>query len=48
MRIYPNAAHTFFNDTTPMYNEAVATDAWERVLRYYKEGTGRCLSYVDT
>ena len=27
MRIYPNAAHAFFNDTTPMYNEAAATDA---------------------
>jgi len=36
MRIYPNAAHAFFNDTTPMYNEAAARDAWERVLRFYK------------
>ncbi len=36
MRIYPNAAHAFFNDTTPMYNEAAAKDAWERVLRFYK------------
>jgi dienelactone hydrolase len=33
MRIYPNAAHAFFNDTTPMYNEAAARDTWERVLR---------------
>ena len=36
MCIYPNAAHAFFNDTTPMYNEAAARDAWERVLRFYK------------
>ena len=36
MRIYPNAAHAFFNDTIPMYREAAARDAWERVLRFYK------------
>jgi carboxymethylenebutenolidase len=36
MRIYPNAGHAFFNNTTPMYNEAAARDAWERVLRFYK------------
>ena len=35
MRLYPNAAHAFFNDTTPMYNEAAAKDAWGRVLRFY-------------
>jgi carboxymethylenebutenolidase len=35
MRIYPNAGHGFFNDTTPMYNEAAAKDAWGRVLRFY-------------
>jgi carboxymethylenebutenolidase len=36
MRIYPNAAHAFFNETIPMYREAAARDAWERVLRFYK------------
>jgi carboxymethylenebutenolidase len=36
MRIYPNAAHAFFNDTFLMYQEAAARDAWERVLRFYK------------
>ncbi len=36
MRIYPHAAHAFFNNTTPMYNEAAAKDAWERVLRFFK------------
>jgi carboxymethylenebutenolidase len=36
MRIYPNAAHAFFNDTFPLYREEAARDAWERVLRFYK------------
>lgn len=37
MRIYPGAAHAFFNDTIPsMYREAAAKDAWERVLRLYR------------
>ncbi len=36
MRIYPGAAHAFFNDTRPqVYREAPARDAWERVLRFY-------------
>jgi carboxymethylenebutenolidase len=34
MRIYPNAGHAFFNNTTAMYNEPAAKDAWERVLRF--------------
>lgn len=36
MRIYPHANHGFFNDTTPMYNEMAAKDAWERVLRFFQ------------
>lgn len=36
MRIYPNAAHAFINETLPMYQEAAAMDAWERILRFYK------------
>lgn len=36
MRIYPHAAHAFFNDTTPIYNEMAAKDAWERVLRFFQ------------
>ncbi len=36
MRIYPGAGHAFFNDTAPdRYHQASATDAWERVLRFY-------------
>jgi carboxymethylenebutenolidase len=40
MRIYPNAAHAFFNDTTTMYQEVAAKDAWERVLRFYRRTLG--------
>lgn len=36
MKIYPGAAHAFFNETRPNYREAAASDAWERVLRLYK------------
>jgi carboxymethylenebutenolidase len=36
MRIYPGAAHAFFNDTNPRtYREGPAHEAWERVLRFY-------------
>lgn len=36
MRIYPGAAHAFFNDTRPqVYRPAPAAEAWERVLRFY-------------
>ncbi len=41
MRIYPNAAHAFFNDTTPMYNEAATKDAWGRVLRFYERALAK-------
>ena len=34
MRIYPNSAHAFFNETMPMHNQVAARDAWERVLRF--------------
>ena len=40
MRIYPGAAHAFFNDTLPMYREAAAKDAWERVLSFYRRTLG--------
>jgi carboxymethylenebutenolidase len=37
MRIYPGAPHAFFNDTNPMtYRKESATEAWERVLRFYR------------
>ncbi len=37
MRIYPGAAHAFFNETRPrVYREAAAKDAWERVLSFFR------------
>ena len=34
--IYPNAGHGFFNDATPeRYNEAAATDAWEKMVGWF-------------
>jgi carboxymethylenebutenolidase len=36
MKIYPGAAHAFFNDTRPAtYQAAAAHEAWDRVLRFY-------------
>jgi carboxymethylenebutenolidase len=33
--VYPNAGHAFFNDCNPKaYNEAAATDAWNRSLAF--------------
>ena len=38
IHIYPEADHGFFNDQRPtVYNEAVAKDAWGRVLKFYGE-----------
>ncbi len=36
MRIYPNATHAFFNNTTPMHNEAAAKEAWKMVQRFFE------------
>ena len=36
--IYPEANHAFFNDTRPeVYNAEDATDAWQKVLAFFKE-----------
>ncbi len=41
MRIYPGAAHAFFNDARPqVYRQPAASEAWERVLRFYKRVLG--------
>ncbi len=41
MRIYPGAAHAFFNDTRgTTYREAAAKDAWDRVVRFYRRTLG--------
>ncbi len=33
--VYPGAKHAFFNDTRPNYHAASATDAWDRVVRFF-------------
>ncbi len=39
--VYPGARHAFFNDTrAPMYHEASAKDAWQRVLAFYAKTLG--------
>jgi carboxymethylenebutenolidase len=36
-KIYPGAAHAFFNDTGERYNALAAKDAWERTLAFLKK-----------
>ena len=35
--IYPDVNHGFHNNTTPRYDEAAATLAWERTIAFFKE-----------
>lgn len=38
VRVYPGAAHAFFNDTRPeVYSPADAADAWKRVIDFLKQ-----------
>ena len=37
MHMYEGANHGFHNDTTPRYDEAAATLAWQRTLDFYSE-----------
>jgi len=34
---YENVNHGFHNDTTPRYDEAAATLAWDRTLAFFAE-----------
>lgn len=38
--IYPDVNHGFHNDTTPRYDEAAATLAWDRTLAFFSEHMG--------
>jgi carboxymethylenebutenolidase len=38
--IYPDVNHGFHNNTTPRYDEAAATLAWERTIGFFKEKLG--------
>ena len=35
--VYPNAQHGFHADYRPMYNEADATDGWQKLLAWFKK-----------
>ncbi len=37
IKIYPGAAHSFFNDTGRSYDKAAAEDSWRRVLSFFGE-----------
>ena len=40
-KIYAGAGHGFFNDTRPTaYNAEAAADAWQRVLKFFRERLG--------
>jgi carboxymethylenebutenolidase len=34
-QIYDGAQHSFFNETRPSYDEAAATDAWQKTLDWF-------------
>ena len=36
-KIYPGAAHAFFNETGEAYNELAAADAWRRTLAFFHQ-----------
>ncbi|WNJ18331.1 dienelactone hydrolase family protein [Pontibacter sp. G13] len=38
--IYPGVNHGFHNNTTPRYDEAAATLAWERTVEFFKQHLG--------
>lgn len=35
--IYPEADHAFFNELRPVYNAAAAADAWQHVIKLFRE-----------
>lgn len=39
--IYPNTNHGFHNDTTPRYDKAAATLAWQRTIDFFNEKLNR-------
>jgi carboxymethylenebutenolidase len=37
VKIYPNATHSFFNDTGRAYQPEAAADSWQRTLAWFKQ-----------
>jgi carboxymethylenebutenolidase len=40
IRIYPDARHSFFNDSGRTYNKAAADDSWGRVMSFFGDKLG--------
>jgi len=40
IKIYPGAKHSFFNDRGGNHDPAASQDAWERMLKFFKEQMG--------
>jgi carboxymethylenebutenolidase len=40
IKIYPDARHSFFNDTSRAYNKAAADDSWRRVMSFFGDKLG--------
>jgi carboxymethylenebutenolidase len=40
IKIYPDARHSFFNETASSYNVAAAEDSWSRVMKFFGEQIG--------
>jgi carboxymethylenebutenolidase len=40
IKIYPDARHSFFNDTSRTYNKAAADDSWSRVMSFFGDKLG--------
>ena len=37
MKVYKGAQHAFFNENRPVYNKAVADDAWELTMQFFNK-----------
>jgi carboxymethylenebutenolidase len=37
MKVYKGAEHAFFNENRPVYNKAVADDAWELTMQFFNK-----------
>ncbi len=40
IKIYPDSAHSFFNDQGPSYNAEASADAWKRTLAFFQKHMG--------
>jgi carboxymethylenebutenolidase len=48
IKIYPGAAHSFFNDRGKAYDRSAAEDSWARVIKFFGEQIGGTKAAVQT